>query len=212
MTRRPPPNVSEIMEAMIEETTHPARESRPDGWSETSLEEWLALFRQLAEGRVAALGPLYDLAAERLFGLASWHTGSTEDARDVVHEVFVKVAEQGERLLRVRDPKAWMLTVAHRLAVDHRRKRRRRQAEPLERFPFLEADQGDPGRTADAERVSRLVAALPPSQRDAVYLKHYADRSFAEIGRIVGAPTFTAASRYRLGIRKLRHAIGGSDE
>ena len=161
---------------------------------------------------MAALEPLYDLAADRLYGLAAWHTGSSDDARDVVHEVFIKVAEQRDRLLRVRDPKAWLLTVTHRLAVDHGRKRRRRQAEPLENFPFLAVDQGDPARQTDAERMSRLVAGLPPAQRDAVYLRHFADCSFAEIGRVVGTPTFTAASRYRLGIRKLRQVIGGSDE
>jgi RNA polymerase sigma-70 factor (ECF subfamily) len=198
------------MEAMIDESTRP-NDARTAGWSEASTDRWLELFRELAEGRVVALEPLYDLAAERLYGLAAWHTGSGDDARDVVHEVFIKVAEQRDRLLKVRDPKAWLLTVTHRLAVDHRRKRRRRKAEPLEHFPFLEAVEDDPGRQTDAERMSRLVAGLPPAQRDAVYLRHFADCSFAEIGRIVGAPTFTAASRYRLGIRKLRQVIGGSD-
>jgi len=199
------------MEAMIVEDTRPVRDSRPDRWTETSTEEWKSLFRQLAEGRVAALGPLYDLAAERLFGLVGWHTGSVEDAKDVVHEVFIRIAEQGERLHRVKNPRAWMLTVAHRLAVDHGRRRRRQRAETIDDFQFLEAEQDDPGRMADGARMSRLVAALPQSQRDAVYLRHFADCSFAEIGRIVGAPTFTAASRYRLGIKKLRQSIGGSD-
>jgi len=163
---------------------------------------WGELFLDFAGGKAGALDEIYEAAAGRIFGLALWRTGSREDACDVVQEVFVRLVEQGDRLRKVKNPKAWIFAVAHRVAVDATR--RRRKSEPLESCQFLESTLGDAGRDLDAGRASSLLAGLPPAQREAVYLRHFADCTFAEIGRITGVPTFTAASRYRLGIAKLR--------
>jgi RNA polymerase sigma-70 factor (ECF subfamily) len=165
------------------------------------------LFLDLAEGKAGALEEIYEAAAGRIFGLALWRTGSRDDACDVVQEVFVRLVEQGERLRKVKKPKAWVLTVAHRVAVDATRRRRR--LEPLESCRFLESTSADADRELDAERAGSLLAGLPPAQREAVYLRHFADCTFAEIGRVTGVPTFTAASRYRLGISKLRELMEG---
>jgi RNA polymerase sigma-70 factor (ECF subfamily) len=170
-------------------------------------QSWGELFGDLAEGNARALEEIYDAAAGKIFGLALWRTGSREDACDVVQEVFVRLVEQGERLRKVKKPKAWILTVAHRVAVDATR--RRRKSEPLESCRFLESMSGDADRELDAERAGSLLAGLPPTQREAVYLRHFADCTFAEIGRVTGVPTFTAASRYRLGISKLRDLMEG---
>ncbi len=198
------------MEAVIENTVTSPTQAGHGGWAGTLVESWQKLFREAGDGQTAAMAQLYDLAADRLYGLALWHTGSVEDAQDVVQEVFVRIAQQGDRLHRVRRPPAWLLAITHRLAVDVVRRRGRRRDEPLDAFSFLEAKVEDPGRAADAARMARLVAALPPAQRDVLYLRHFADCSFAEIGRIVGVPLFTAASRYRLGLARLRAAAGGT--
>jgi RNA polymerase sigma-70 factor (ECF subfamily) len=166
------------------------------------------LFDQLAAGRVEALATLFDATAAELYGLALWRTGSAEDAADVVQDVFVRVAEQGERLARVRHPKAWLLTVTHRAALDVHRRRSRRRTAPLDESPLLAAAV-DGDRAADAARASRLLAALPAAQRDVIFLHHFADCSFAEVGSILGVPRFTAASRYRSGVAKLRTIMGG---
>ncbi len=170
---------------------------------------WLELFSALARGRVAVLEDLYDEAAPALYGLALWRTGCAEDAADVVQDVFVRVAEQGSRLAKVKNPRAWLFTVTRRAAIDLTRRRRRRRAESLEECTFLTANDDDPDRSVDATRASALLAGLPENQRDVVYLRHFAWCSFAEIAAIVGVPKFTAASRYRNGIAKLRTAMKG---
>lgn len=82
-----------------------------------------------------------------------------------------------------------------------------RAAEPLDAVPFVAARFDDVAGRIDAERVSALVAELPAKQRDVIYLHHFAECSFAAIGDITGVSTFTAASRYRLGIGKLRRRL-----
>lgn len=167
------------------------------------------MFRDLSAGSVRALETLYDLAAARLFGLALWRTGNREDACDVVQEVFVRLAENRPRLKKVNNPRAWLLSVAHRVAVDVTRRRKRRKTEPMESCRFLEAPEEDAERSLDAAKAAGALAALPGAQREVVYLKHFAGCTFAEIGRATGVPTFTAASRYRLGMAKLRDRMEG---
>jgi RNA polymerase sigma-70 factor (ECF subfamily) len=175
-------------------------------------EDWRGLFSDLAAGRLAALDALYDAAAPRLYGLALWRTGSEEEAADVVQDVFVRIAEQGARLISVRNPHAWLLTVTRRIAVDLTRKRRRRTAEPLDDYPYLTAADDHSERMLDAAQVSALLSALPETSREIIYLRHFAGCTFAEIGEIVGVPKFTAASRYRNGIQKLRKLMEGDHE
>ena len=170
-------------------------------------ETWRRIFDDLAAGRESALEDLYDTAARQLYGLALWRTGSEDDAADVVQDVFVKVAEQGAKLASVRNPKGWLLTVTHRASLDIARRRVRRAAEPLDEFPYLTARNDDSDLILDAAHASVLLAGMPANLRDVIYLKHFADCTFAEIGSIVGIPTFTAASRYRKGISDLRNLM-----
>jgi len=175
-------------------------------------DRWEALFGAIADGRVRALDGLYNLAATDIYRLALWRTGSREDAEDVVQDVFVKVAEQGVRLAKVRHPRRWLLTVTHRRAIDLVRQRRRRRAESIDDASFLEAPVSDPDRGIEAETLSRLIARLSVKQREVLLLRHFADCTFADIGRITGVPTFTAASRHRLAIAKLRRLLEKSHE
>ncbi len=168
---------------------------------------WLALFERIAAGDHAALDQLFDLAAARLYGLALWRTASVEDARDVVQEVFVRVAERRQELPQVRDPRAWLFTVTHRIAVDLGRRRRVRRAASLDRVALVATSTADLDRVLDGERASRLLLELPAVQRDAIYLHVFGDLTFAAVGDVTGVPTFTAASRYRLGMRKLRRLM-----
>lgn len=198
------------MEAVSEDSLQPL--SEPAGTNSRSRSTWRSLFDDLAEGRTSALEALFDLAVPELYGLALWRTSSAEDAADVVQDVFVRVMEQGRRLAGVKNPKAWLLTVTHRAAVDITRRRRRRRAEPLEECPFLTVDDDDSERMLDAARASVLLAGLPEMHRDVIYLRHFAECTFAEIGEIVRIPKFTAASRYRNGIKKLRKLMEGDHD
>lgn len=178
---------------------------------EAESDRWLKIFADLADGRLDALDELYDLAAADVYSLALWRSGSAEDAEDVVHDVFVRVAEQGPRLRLIRHPRRWLLTVAHRRAVDVVRSASRRRVETVDEVVFLEAPVADPARAADARRVSRLVGELPEKHREVLLLRHFADCTFADIGRITGVPTFTAASRHRLAVARLRRLLEVDD-
>jgi DNA-directed RNA polymerase specialized sigma24 family protein len=100
----------------------------------------------------------------------------------------------------------------HRAAIDVTRRRSRRSAEPLEEYSFLTACDDDSERMLDAAQASVLLAGLPEIHREVIFLKHFAGCTFVEIGEILGVPKFTAASRYRAGIEKLRKTMEGDHD
>jgi RNA polymerase sigma-70 factor (ECF subfamily) len=165
-----------------------------------------AAFAALAAGSTEALADLYAWTGAEIFGLALWRTGSRDDAADVVQEVFVKVMSERPRLAGVRRPRAWLLTVAHRCAVDVMRQRRR-DAPPVS-DDLLDPVREEPGVRVDAARLSTLLHDLPAAQREALYLRHFAELGFRDIGAVTGVSTFTAATRYRLGVARLRRRLG----
>jgi RNA polymerase sigma-70 factor (ECF subfamily) len=168
--------------------------------------ELTALLALLAGGDLDALGPIYDACAPELFATAHWRTGSATDAADCVQDVFVKLASDPGIVKGVRHARRYLLTMAHRAAVD--RARSCRPSVPLDDAPFLTAGSSDPDRGLDASRAAVILHELPDAQREAIYLHHFAGLSFRELGRVTGVPTFTAASRYRLGIARLRKQLG----
>ncbi len=168
----------------------------------------LALFARLKPDRLDALDGVWDLCAADLHGLALWRTGSVQDAEDALQEVFIRLARCAERgqLSKVRKPFAYLLRMAHSAAVDTLRQRKRHQGGELEEAPDLFEAHLD--RAAEARRLSRHLVHLPEGQRAVVYLKHFVELPFREIGGVMGIPTFTAASRYRLALSRLRRMMG----
>jgi RNA polymerase sigma-70 factor (ECF subfamily) len=181
----------------------PARDA---AWGEALREP----FDSLAAGDAAALESVWDLASRRLYGLALWRTGSAEDARDVVQDVFVRLASRRGELRGVHEPGLWLLAMAHNASIDAIRRRASRRTEPLESAAHVAAPGSDPERAASAAAASTALARLPHAQREAVLLHHVAGFSFREVGTITGVPAFTAASRCRLALRRLRSVLGGS--
>src|SRR5262245_32139122 len=166
------------------------------------------IVERVAQGDPEALGPLYDALAPEIFAAALWRTGSRADAADVVQEVFVKLAQSPALLRGVRHAKRYLLTMARRGAID--RTRARRPDAPIDDALLVATEQGDADRSLDASRATAALRELPDAQREAIYLHHFAGCSFREVGTITGVPTFTAASRYRLGIARLRSLLGGA--
>jgi RNA polymerase sigma-70 factor (ECF subfamily) len=165
-----------------------------------------SLFGELAMGNIAALEGIYDAMSTEIYRLALWRSGAPDVAADVVQTVFVRLAERRARLGVVRDPRSYLLAMAHRAAVD-RRRAAARQAFPVT-TELLQPGGTDPDRALDARRASAALEDLPPAQREAVFLHHFSGMTFAAIGRVTGVPTFTAASRVRIGIRVLRRLLG----
>ena len=194
---------------------HTAAQSLSDGRPEEPemdlRRDLSAAFEDLRGGDVEALDRLWEQTADRLYGLALWRCGQPSEAADAVQETWIRLAQaaRDRKLPKARDPLAYLLTVTRRCTVDLIR--RRRDHEDLDELGEGEARWLVPTSHSeskvDARRAERALRDLSDEQREAVYLRLFAGLSFREIGEATDAPQFTAASRYRLGLRKLRDLL-----
>lgn len=153
---------------------------------------------------------LYDEHAQALFAFLLNFTRDEDDTRDVLQEVFVKLARQPDLLRAARDERAFLIRLAHNAAIDLMRRRSTR-ARHHEQFgaekisPFAAAT--DPDEAAFRTELSTALGELPPDQRAVVHLKLWEGLTFEQIAEAMEIPLNTAASRYRYGLDKLRDRL-----
>lgn len=145
------------------------------------------------------LQELYDASYRRLVGQLTAVTGCRTEAEDVVQEAFVKAILHARTLRDVRNPEAWVRTVAVNLA----RSRWRRVKRFAHLMPQLVPDEHD---DLSPDRVALLHAMrqLRPSHREAIALHYFADLPVAEVADALGISVGTVKSHLSRG----RAALG----
>lgn len=161
---------------------------------------------------VSALDRIYDDHAQALFGFAWNWTRSDVETEEVLQDVFAQLAKDGAaRLAEIQHERAFLIQMVRRRLIDRERKdRRRRQREIVcagEENPSLFESMGDPDRATFRQALEEGLATLPPMQRAVVYLKLWEEFTFEQIAQALGILPNTAASRYRLGLKKLRERL-----
>ena len=156
------------------------------------------------------LEQLYDAQAQALYGFLMGLTRNESDTRDLLQELFIKLARQPSLLAQVRDPHGFLLRMAHNLAIDLMRRqttRERNHTALAAEIPELFSRATDPDTGAFAGALADALAELPPDQRAVVHLKLWEGATFEAIAEILQIPPNTAASRYRYGIDKLQERL-----
>ena len=150
---------------------------------------------------------LYDQHAPALFAFLLNVTRREADSRDVLQDLFLKIVARPSLLDGVREPRAFLLRLAHRLAIDaHRRRATRESAHEraVAESPALFAPSMDPDEDSFRAALTTALGELPGEQRAVVHLKLWEQMTFAEIAAALDIPPNTAASRYRYGLDKLQ--------
>jgi len=156
------------------------------------------------------IAQLYDAHAAALFAFLLNLTRDEADTRDLLQEIFVKLAREPARLAGVRVERAFLVQLAHNAAIDLLRRRGTRER-TKENFaaemisPFAPATE--PDEEIFRQALAAALAALPAEQRAVVHLKLWGDLTFAEIASALEITPNTAASRYRYGLDKLRDQL-----
>ncbi len=156
------------------------------------------------------LARLYDDHAQALFAFLLNLTRDEADTKDLLQEVFVKLARKPSLLANVRDERAFLLRLAHNAAIDlirRRGTRERKQEQLAVEIASLFAPTADPDEQAFREALETSLSELPAEQRAVVHLKLWEGLTFEAIGDALGIPLNTAASRYRYGLDKLRERL-----
>ena len=127
------------------------------------------------------------------------------DADDCFQETFL-AALRAYRRMDGRHPRAWVMTIARRKAIDHHRARVRRP-EPRGELPETAADGADPGAAALDGDIWTAVDTLPAAQRAAIALRYAADLPYREIAATLDCSEEAARRRVADALKTLRENI-----
>jgi RNA polymerase sigma-70 factor (ECF subfamily) len=161
----------------------------------------------------AAFRSLYSEHVPALLRLATALAGGDRGrAEDLVQETMLRAwTHRNNWDIQPRSPRAWLMTIARRLAIDAHRARCARPPETeltehlaLAGGPLADASIDDVG-------VRAAIAALPAPQRQVLAEVYYRDRSVAETARILQIPPGTVRSRIFYGLRALRRVLTAHD-
>ncbi len=131
---------------------------------------------------------------------------ANHDADDAWSETFLAAITAYPELPATANVEAWLVTIAHRKAIDVLRSRKR-QPVPVEEVTEAPTTLGLPG--ADDGDLWQAVRALPEKQRQAVAYHYVAGLPYAEIAQIIGGTTDAARRAAADGIRNLRKNYPG---
>jgi len=155
---------------------------------------------------------LYNDHAQAVFAFLLNFTRDEQDTRDLLQDLFFKLARLPELLRGMREQRAFLIRLAHNAAIDLVRRRGTRQKyhnefgdETEEASPFAPAE--DPDEQAFRSALAEALGELPPDQRAVVHLKLWEGLTFEAIAQTLDIPLNTAASRYRYGLDKLRERL-----
>lgn len=124
------------------------------------------------------------------------------DAEDAWSETFIAALKAYPSIRPDSNVRAWLVTIAHRKAIDGYRARRRAPL-PSDRLPDRVATDGGVGQLPD-EALTDAVMALPDKQRAAVSYRYLADLPYRAIGELIGSSEAAARRSAADGIATLR--------
>jgi len=127
--------------------------------------------------------------------------GSDDAADDAWSETFISALRSYPDLRPDSDVRAWLVTIAHRKAIDQIRARNR---EPVPTGDPVEGSTLDQeGAALDAD-LRTALNRLPTKQRHAVAYRYLADLSYADVGRLLDCSEAAARRSAADGIAALR--------
>ena len=180
-----------------------------------------ALLAAAATGDTRAFAALYDAMAAAVYGLARRVVVDPSIAEEVTQETFAAVwATAGTFDSSRGSARGWVLTIAHRRAVDvvrHEQAARNRiervAAATRERPAADIADDvvENASRSSDAQAVHRALQTLTELQRAAVQLAYFKGCTYREVAEILEVPLGTAKTRIRDGLHRLAQELGPRD-
>ena len=124
-------------------------------------------------------------------------------ADDCFQETFLSAMQAYPRLRHGEHLRTWVLTIAHRKAIDHHRARRR-AAVPVGATPDVTA----PEAAAPDEETWQRVRDLPPRQRAVLLLRYAGDLPHRDVAAALGCSEEASRQAAREGLNRLRNEIG----
>ncbi|NLE65114.1 MAG: sigma-70 family RNA polymerase sigma factor [Elusimicrobia bacterium] len=172
------------------------------------------LIREYLAGDGAAYTALFHRHKGRIFNFALRMLANRAEAEDVTQETFIRLFEKRYQETQQAKLSTWLFTVARNASLTRLRSRKLLQPLWFKRSVTGELEEWDIPDTADppsgvlqqkelTRRIRQAIAALPEDQREALILREYEKKDYAEIAQILGC----ALSKVKIDIFRGREAL-----
>ena len=173
-----------------------------------------ALLRRVAHHDSEAFAALYDATRSRVYGMVSRVLRDRGYSEETTQDVYLQVWRTAESY----DPAsgsalAWLLTLAHRRAVDRvRSEQAASQRDSLYGAATVERDSDHVIdavlSTEERQRVTACLDGLTGVQRECIELAYYQGLTYVQVSERLSANLATVKSRMRDALRGLRNCLG----
>jgi len=176
-----------------------------------SLESLLGL---VARGDQRAFERVFEQVAAPVFGIVRRVLRDPAQSEEIAQEVLLEVWRQAARFSPERGSAlSWVMTIAHRRAVD--RVRTEAAASARTARAFWQDQPAEYDQVAEQvevrleqERVRRCLDTLTDLQRESVDLAYYGGYTYREVGELLGVALGTVKTRLRDGLIRMRDCLG----
>ena len=170
-------------------------------------------------GHAAAFEVVYDRHAGAAFSLAYRMCGQRALAEDIVQEGFLALWRSGSRYDSNRGSvRGWILRIVHNRAIDALRRGAVHEGSRVDDEGIVER-VASPDRTDlefvrrdEAREIRDALEGLPDEQSRVIELAYFGGLTHVEIASMLDVPVGTIKGRMRLGLAKMRMALGDPAE
>ena len=157
----------------------------------------IELIRQAQAGDLLAFEQLVHRYDRRVLTIAASYVQSSDDAKDIYQEVFLRVYRALPKFEMRSEFSTWLFRIATNVCLSHRSRARRHRHVPLDGDSEDESDNPHQGRSAEprtepdvgrreiASRVREALTALSPRQRLVFTMRHYEGYKLREIAELM---------------------------
>jgi RNA polymerase sigma-70 factor (ECF subfamily) len=177
------------------------------------------LMHLVRAGDAQAFEIVFDRHSGAAFSLAYRMCGRQAMAEDIVQEAFVSLWRSGARYDATRGSvRTWVLSVVRNRTIDAFRRESAKGSRDVseegiaERMAAPELTDTEVERRDEARQVRKALVELPPDQRQVIELAYFGGFTHSQIADMLELPSGTVKGRMRLGLTKMRLALGDSPE
>lgn len=139
-----------------------------------------------------------------LFRYACYKIGNTEDAADILQDVFLRIYSKPIDLLSIDKLQSYLYRSVSNACNTYYRSGMNKNFIPLEELNDI-TDEPDDDFSEEYLRISKILSQIPEEQAEVIRLRTICEKSFVEIAKILLLPVTTVKSRFKYGIDKIRN-------
>jgi RNA polymerase sigma-70 factor, ECF subfamily len=162
-------------------------------------------------GKESAWVKLVKRYESRIYNYALRMTGATDEAMDLVQEIFISVYRnlpnyRGDGVFA-----AWLFRIASNRCTDFLRKRSRNPLHgsnpDVQQLSSTHQADEDLHRSRQNREILKVLQSLPHEQRQVIELKLFQNMTFDEIEGYTGLSASTAKTRFYTALKKLKQNL-----